>query len=152
MPHEQSWNESQFDEMSWHDNHIHGLRIRQGPNGYDGELELDIDYILEWVCPSASTFTFRVAPATLTFVDVLDLRIEVDYAAAGAAVTPFSIDGITRDTINSGGSARWTIELNWPKGVISFTASGFRQVLRAHPIVTSSQSLTEQERSGSART
>jgi hypothetical protein len=148
MPHEQSWDESHFDDMSWHDNHVHGLRIRQGPNGYDGELELDLDYILEWVCPTESTFAFRVAPATLTFVGVLDLRIEVDYAAATAAVTPFSIDGITRDTISSPGNARWSIELNWPTGAISFMASGFRQVLRAQPIVTASQSLTEQERSG----
>jgi len=38
--------------------------------GGDGQLELDIDYILEWLRPSESTFAFRVAPAALTFIDV----------------------------------------------------------------------------------
>ena len=143
---EQTWDESHFDEMSWHDNHVHGLRIREGPNGWDGQLELDIDYILEWLRPTESTFAFRIAPATLTFVDVLELRIEIDYAAIGFATTCFSIAGIIREA--RGGSTRWTLELNHPNGSISFIATGFRQVLRAQPMVTSSQSLTEHERSG----
>jgi len=33
MPHQQAWDESHFDEMSWHDNHVHGLRVRRGPKG-----------------------------------------------------------------------------------------------------------------------
>jgi hypothetical protein len=144
---ELTWDESHFDEMSWHDNHVHGLRIREGHHGH-GELDLDIDYILEWLCPNEGTFAFRVAPATLTFINVFDLRIEIDYAAATAGITPFSIDGITREAAGSGGDPRWTLELNWPKGAISFTASGFRQILRAPAIVTSSQTLTEHERSG----
>jgi hypothetical protein len=134
--------------MSWHDNHVHGLRIRSGARGYDGQLELDIDYILEWLRASESTFAFRIAPATLTFIDVLDLRIEIDYAASSYATTPFSIAGITREAATSPGGTRWTLELNEPNGVISFLASGFPQVLRAQPIVSSSQSLTEQQRSG----
>jgi hypothetical protein len=147
MPHQQAWDESHFDEMSWHDNHVHGLRVRRGPNGWDGQLELDIDYILEWLRPSESTFAFRIAPATLTFIDVLELRIEIDYAAISFATTPFSIAGISREVTSHGGT-RWTLEINHPDGAISFLASGFRQVLRAAPIVKPSQSLTEQERSG----
>ena len=88
MKSSEAWDESHFDEMSWHDNRVHGLRIRSGPNGWDGQLELDIDYILEWLHPSESTFAFRVAPATLTFVDVLELRIEIDYAAFSFATAP----------------------------------------------------------------
>lgn len=140
------WDESCFDEMSWHDNHVHGLRLREGPvdAGWRGQLELDLDYILEWMRPTESTFAFRVAPATLTFVDVLRLRIDIDYAAPGAATTPFAIDAITRVVAVDG--VRWTIALNWPKGEISFDASGFRQALRGPARLTSSQSLTEQER------
>src|SRR5262245_29075383 len=147
MPLKQAWDESHFDEMSWHDNHVHALRIRRGPNGWDGQLELDIDYILEWLRPSESTFAFRIAPATLTFIDVLELRIEIDYGAISFATTPFSIAGISREA-KDGATTRWTLELNHPDGVISFLASGFRQVLRGQPTVTSSQSLTEQERLG----
>ncbi len=146
MESRETWDESHFDEMSWHDNHVHGLRIREGPEGWDGELELDIDYILEWLRPTESTFAFRVAPATLTFVEVLDLRIEIDYAAISFATVPFSIGEIRREPATSNGGTRWTLDLNVPTGTISFLANGFRQVLRAPAIVTSSQSLTKQER------
>jgi len=115
MPYEQTWDESQFDEMSWHDSHVHGLRIRKGREGH-GELELDIDYILEWLCPTESTFAFRIAPATLTFIDVFDLRIEIDYAAFSFATTPFSLAGISREAATSRGGTLWTLELNAPKG------------------------------------
>jgi hypothetical protein len=44
------YDHAQFEEMSWHDVHVHGLRIRAGDeNG--GELELDIDFIVEWLQP-----------------------------------------------------------------------------------------------------
>jgi len=42
------WSESQFAEMSWHDNHVHALRVVEGAHGA-GDLVLDIDYILEWL-------------------------------------------------------------------------------------------------------
>ena len=137
--------ESRFDEMSWHDNAVHGLRIREGEHGC-GELELDLDYILEWLGPTESVFTFRVAPATLTFFEVFDLRIEIDYAAATAGITPFCISEITRDSPVNSVKPNWKIELNWPQGAISFSATGFRQVLRAAPTVSASQSLRHQER------
>src|SRR5205807_5681820 len=40
-----TWDESHFDQMSWHDSHVHGVHIREGNHGC-GDLELDIDYIL----------------------------------------------------------------------------------------------------------
>lgn len=41
-----TWTDRQFAEMSWHDNHVHGLQIVRGAHG-SGELVLDIDYIEE---------------------------------------------------------------------------------------------------------
>jgi hypothetical protein len=40
-----SWSTDDFEEMSWHDVHVHGLRIVEN-DGNDGsaELFLDIDY------------------------------------------------------------------------------------------------------------
>jgi hypothetical protein len=142
---ETSWNESQFEAMSWHDNHVHGLRIREGAHGC-GELDLDLDYILEWLGPTESSFAWSVAPATLTFLDVFDLRIEIDYAAATAGITPFSISDITRETTGEGARSNWKIELNWPKGALTFSASGFRQMLRAEPIVSQTQGLPGEPR------
>jgi hypothetical protein len=129
-----SWDQSHFDELCWHDVHVHGISIRAGMHGA-GELVLDIDYIAEWLCRPDGTARFRVAPATLTFHDVYDLVMDLDYAKAQAAIVPFSIDGIEREPhIQANVGFQWRIPVNWPTGSISFTASGFTQVLRSEPI------------------
>jgi hypothetical protein len=46
-----TWTEADFDSLGWHDVHVHGFRVLDGEHGA-GELWLDIDYILDWVCPS----------------------------------------------------------------------------------------------------
>lgn len=139
------WDESQFDDMSWHDNRVHALAIRAGEDGA-GELDLDLDYILEWLRPTESTFAFRLAPAILTFRNVYDLRIEIDYAMPGAGLVPFSIDAISRHVDAQTAVTRWTIDIDWPAGAITFGAAGFGQVLRAAPVVRRSQHFDHHER------
>jgi hypothetical protein len=80
-----------FEKMSWHDNAIHGFTIREGDDGCSGELDLDIDYILEWLNTENNNFSFRLAPATLTFYEVTDLIISINYSAATAAFQPMAI-------------------------------------------------------------
>jgi hypothetical protein len=143
-----SWTDADFGEMSWHDNHVHGLQVRAGQYG-SGELSLDIDYIVEWLCSTEGSCQFRIAPATLTFRDVTDLRVEIDYAAATAALTPFSIGQVRRERIAQPGQSiryRWVIEVNWPHGSISFQAAGFTQALRERALVKSEQWLEPAER------
>src|SRR5512133_3266352 len=127
----QSWTERNFDQMCWHDNHVHGLALRAGEHGL-GELALDIDYITEWIC-EAGEFRFRIAPATVTFHEVSDLRLAIDYAAASAAMGPFSLDGISREEFSLAAghvSYRWKLALNWPGGEITFVSPRFTQILR----------------------
>ena len=81
--------------MVWHDNYVHGLAISEGKYG-SGELILDLDYIVEWIKDESGTVKFKVAPATLTFREVTDLTIALDYASANAAMGPFSIGSTTR--------------------------------------------------------
>ena len=88
-----SWTEADFDDMSWHDNHVHAFRIREGEHG-TGEVELDLDYILEWLSPTEGMFSFRVAPASLTFRGVYDLQIAIDYAVVSAGLSPLCISQI----------------------------------------------------------
>jgi hypothetical protein len=88
------WTQQDFDSLSWHDNHVHALRLTAGESGV-GELELDIDYILEWL-PEGGAFRYRIAPARLRFFGVTDLRIDIDWAVSCAAMGPFSISGIER--------------------------------------------------------
>jgi hypothetical protein len=142
------WTESQFDEISWHDNTVHGLSIREGKDGV-GELELDIDHILEWLEPKDGFYRYMLAPASLVFHDVCDLVMNLNYKEPTAGFTPFSISQIERAEIiypNGFKTHTWKIGINWPNGVIEFQASGFTQKLRSSPIESDNQSLRGSER------
>ena len=67
-----TWTEKDFEQMGWHDATIYGLRLTEN-------LELDIDYILQWNQPDIEgfQFTFWVAPATLVFEKPIDLTFEL---------------------------------------------------------------------------
>lgn len=151
--------EADFDRLSWHDCHIWTVGLRPGdPSAGDwtSDLELDIDFILEWICGVDGVGTqFRVAPATLLFHGVTDPRIDIDWGAAAAqvAVHPASIGNVEREQIQDQKVYldrpyyRWKIRLNWPEGgEITFGAVGFTQTLRAEPVVSEQQCLTVTER------
>ena len=143
---EQVWTHDQFEEMSWHDNHVHSIRIVEGIHG-SGMLVLDLDYILEWICDVDGS-RFRITPATLTFHEVTDLRISLDYAAATAALGPFSIHAIERRTESRERYVAqiWKILINWPRGEIVFEATGFEQRAIGRPVVSENQVLRPAER------
>ena len=140
-----------FDQLSWHDNAVHGLRIDVGdPNRgqWHSRLILDIDHILEWLCRPDRPWQFRVAPATLTFEDATDLSIQLPDRGFGTQISlsPLSIDGIEREREKDQRICldrpywRWTIRLNDPNGgVMAFGASGLQLRLRAEPMLTDQQ-------------
>jgi hypothetical protein len=139
-----------FEKTHWHDNAIHAFRIVEGGDGCSGELILDIDFILEWLAPVENAFSFRVAPADLTFHEVTDLVVSINYASATAATQPMTIYEIRREAITypSGHkSFKWNIEINWPpKAFISFQSVGFTQSLRMEPVTSGAQYLLATER------
>jgi hypothetical protein len=143
------WSTEQFSELSWHDNHIHGFGIREGEHG-EGELLIDLDFILEWLCDSATgQCRFRLAPATSTFHGVSDLAITLDYALPTAALAPASIAEISREACDFGLGHKkfwWSIHVNWPTGKLSFLADGFTQVLRGEPVIADQQCLSPAQR------
>jgi hypothetical protein len=141
------WTADDFDQMSWHDNHVHGVRFLSGQDGA-GELVFDIDYILEWLKDDQSKFKFRVQAATLVFHDVMFPRIAVDYASATAAFGPFMISGIERriEKRERYEAQIWRLPITWPGGQIEFEARGFTQRADGQPVVTSNQVLRAQER------
>ena len=135
--------------MCWHDAHVHALRFEGGEQG-EGALVLDIDYILGWHCEKPQ-FSFRVAPATLRFHGISNLRVTLDYATPTAGMCPFSLAGITREAHvypNGFQSFRWLLTVNWPDGEISFQSPGFTQDLAGPEVTTTSQWLSPAERSG----
>lgn len=141
------WTHRQFEELSWHDNHVHALRILEGPYGA-GRLVLDLDYILEWVKCQDDRVRFRILPATLTFLDVTHLRLSLDYATPTAALGPFSIHDIERRTESRERyeATVWTIRINWPVGELTFEASGFEQRGVGTPVLADNQFLSLGER------
>jgi hypothetical protein len=147
-----------FDRLSWHDCHIWGIAVRAGDpaeGDWTSDLALDIDYILEWICGTRGGGQFRVAPATLVFHEVTDLRIDIDWGRSDfrQALHPVSIAGVERARIQDQKVQldrpyySWTIRLNWPAGgTVAFGARGFTQTLRADPVLTSSQRLSQAQR------
>jgi len=151
--------EADFERLSWHDCCIWGLKLGAGDpdvEDWTSDLFLDIDFIVEWICGIAGGAQFRVAPATLTFHGVTDLRINIDWGDTNfrQALHQVSIHQIEREPVREQQVYldrpyySWRIVLNWPKaGEIAFGAVGFTQLLLADPVLTSKQHLSLRERS-----
>lgn len=143
------WHTEDFESLSWHDVHVHGLRLDTiSRDEGTADLILDIDYILKWE-KAANGFVFTVSRAELVFHCVFRLKFALDYATPTAGTSPFSIDGIKREPLNySTGftSFRWHIPINWPQGSIEFEAPSFTQTLLGKPVVQSGQSLSSEHR------
>jgi hypothetical protein len=148
------WTNADFDTLSWHDCHIWGIDVRAG-NADDGDwtsdLALDIDYIVEWVCAPDKPMQFRVAPASLVFHGVTDLRIHITWQPTGfqGSLHPVSIAQIERRPIENQKVFldrpyySFRIVTNWPDGgEVAFGAVGFTQTLRADPVTIDDQRLT----------
>jgi len=141
-----------FEDLGWHDNAIHALRIAEGDDGCSGQLTLDIDYILEWISPLGQDrrFSFVVSPADLIFVQVTDLVISINYASCSAALQPMTIDVIRREVINypnGYSSFSWKIELNGPaNSFISFHSPSMSQVLKGESVRSTAQWLLPSQR------
>lgn len=147
----QVWTDRQFDDMSWHDNHVHAIRIVEGADGA-GDLVLDLDHIVEWLDEPNRGFRFRIAPALLTFHGVMFFRISLDYATPSMAFAPFAIHDISRraEQRERYVAQLWTISLNWPNGEIAFEARGFTQRTAGEPILSDGQYLSPEQRTRGA--
>ncbi len=146
------------DATSWHDNLIYGLHL-EGPDpdagNWNSNLILDIDHIVEWVCGTDGGVRFRVAPATLVFHHVTDLRIDIDFGGKDHRQTlnALSIAAISKQPVVAEGAAgdyeyyRWCIDLNLPQGGrITFGATAYTQTLRTEPVLIDQQRLPIKDR------
>jgi hypothetical protein len=140
-----TFTDEDFDALSWHDCHVHGIELRTGHWGdgdWTSELALDIDFIVGGSCAIGREVVVLVAPATLVFHDATALRIGITWAPRGSGrpLEPASISHIERhppDGAQASGKKayEWTIAFNWPDGgVIEFGATRFSQQLRSEPV------------------
>src|SRR5690242_20793394 len=82
------WTENDFEQMGWHDAIIYKI-------AFGNNLLLDIDYIFQWNQPEIEGlgFTFWIAPATLCFRNVKNLKFDIDVAFDGA----FQIEDLEKE-------------------------------------------------------
>lgn len=131
------WNTEDYEQLSWHDVSVHGLRLDNyiESNG-SADLTLDIDFILEWVEKEGKIF-FSTCKAELKFHEIFGLKVDLDYASISAGMSPFSIEGIHREPLEfetGYKSFQWKIPINWPRGSLEFQSPGFTQTLTGTPV------------------
>jgi hypothetical protein len=144
------WSTPDFDEMSWHDVHVHGFSLENFDDTTGcSDLVLDIDYILEWLNEGAE-FRFKVCRAELRFEKVFALKVALDYAASSAGMSPFALSQIRREEITYHTGARgfkWCLEINWPLGgLVEFESPSFKQSLVGEPRYQTGQWLSSEYR------
>jgi hypothetical protein len=128
----QIWTEADFEQMGWHDCNIYKIRLTE-------DLELDIDYILQWNKPDLEglPFTFWIAPATLVFKCVRDLTFDFDTGFEDA----FEIVEIEKENED-----QWRIITR--QGNIQFNSKGYEQYIRQEPFFEFGQTISFIERFG----
>ena len=129
------WTDKDFEQMGWHDCSIYKIRLTD-------DLELDIDYILQWNKPDLEgmPFTFWVAPATLVFKNIKKIHVEIDTAFHDA----IEIEDIERTQENQ--ITRWTIITQ--QGDFEFVSEGYEQFIRQEPFFEFGQTISFIERDG----
>jgi hypothetical protein len=56
------WTDADFDRLSWHDNHVHGIHVEMANADHTtGILTLDLDHIIEWLSPRTTESLFGFA-------------------------------------------------------------------------------------------
>ena len=132
------WSEADFEEMGWHDSHIHTISF---PNE-NLEFYLDIDYLFKWVLDDTSNkFSFWVSPCILLFFNVLDLKISIEYQnTIGLNIT--DINRHNPRLSPNGFTTLWDFKIATDKGFINFKSSGYKQVVKKQPVFSQSQILS----------
>lgn len=114
-------------------------------------LLLDIDYIFEWVKPvgkSENHFTFWVAPCTLIFKNVSELKSSIIQKEDRGDFNPVISDLYCKaPQADLSDYQHWIIETH-DTGNIEFVSKGYTQVVRKLPLHTRAQRLTFEHREG----
>ena len=127
------WTDNDFNKMGWHDNHIYKIRLTE-------DLELDIDYVLQWNKPDIEglPFTFWVAPSTLIFKKIKNLTLEF--------ATGFEYTFIIEEIEKTKNGNLWTIITR--QGDFQFTCDGYEQFIRQDPFFEFEQTISYTKRYG----
>ena len=131
------WTNEDFEEMNWHDVQLYSVRFYE--NNYN--LTFDNDYLFKWeLNEKTKKYRFWISPCKLTFLDVSDLRIDLDFQN----VVGVSVENITRSNGRkspNGKMKTWDYTIETNVGRISFSATDYVQDVLAQPVLSKSQIL-----------
>ena len=142
------WNESDYEQMGWHDARIYGLSFQKNPDGWTGDLKLDIDYIFQWIhpVPPDKYFSFWVAPCTLIFKEAFDLQIDINTASRNLDLEIADLYLVNKQAHDDKLFYEWHVELQ--QGDIKLRSFGLEQIVRQKPIHINSQTVPVDHRGG----
>lgn len=145
QPEKNIFTEADFEQMNWHDCHIHAFSFND-----NDELLLDIDYLFKWIQPKKGSryYKFWIAPCTLIFENVYNIVFEsehkqpiIDYIDRSNPRRPKNAEYIGKD-----------FEYDWDivmiSGEMTFRSVGFKQYVRQMPILMSDEKLDLETRGG----
>jgi hypothetical protein len=132
--------ESEASPESFHDCHVHGLHWRRDSFTFS----MNLQYILEWVAPSdgSSGYRFSISEGELTFHDVDELKVSMDWsdAALDAEIAAVRIS-TTRTTPNGRLQRYFEIEFADPDAIISLWSTGYEVRLLHEPVISAVTSI-----------
>lgn len=136
MDYKNIWTEADFTDMGRHDAVLYSMSFPQA----DCVVRFDIDYIFKWHWDSGAATGWDIAPCTLEFNGISNLKLSLDWQMQGDT----SIQNIARNNCRlspNGKFTVWDYQIELDIGDLSFTSTGFTQALRSRPIFSASQSL-----------
>ena len=132
--------ESEAKPESFHDCHVHGLRWQRDRFTFS----MDLQYILEWIEPKdgSSGYRFSISEGRLTFQNVDDLKVSMDWSGAALDSQIASIQVLkTRTTPNGRVQRYFEIEFADPEAVISLWSTGYEVELLREPVISAVTSI-----------
>jgi hypothetical protein len=138
------YTDADFDQMCWHDCAVHALALETTPH-HPGRLLVDLDYIVEWVCPipPATTYSFWLCPATLVFDQAWDFISDINLKGLSFDLP---LNALERTGPDKYGMFEWTLAGHGFS--LAVRAPGFTQYLRRPPIDSPHQWLSTDQRGG----
>src|SRR5262245_16955568 len=127
--------ESEASLESFHDCHVHGLHWRRDRFTFS----LSLHYILEWITPTggSSGYRFSVSEGQLTFRDVDELRVSMDWSGAALDAQIAAVRSLkTRTTPNGRLQRYFEIEFADLEGIISLWSTGYELGLLQEPVIS----------------
>jgi hypothetical protein len=147
------WTEADFSVMGWHDAPVYGMAFFSDSGALSNELVFDLDYIFQWIDPTPPDrhFSFWIAPSTLIFKNISGLNMQMENEPP--MIFDFVILDIRRSdpTHSPTGMPFWKWHLELLNGHISFSASGYEQIIKQQPVLSGSQEFPNRGESNFSR-